>query len=122
MEESAQQGVEPDQVVDMGMRDENLTDLEYLPGCEEVQVAAVEEQGFTAMGQADIESGVAEGVVNESGIEDGSHIHLFPKSGPPGKNPESRPYEMIGWVRLFPEPIEQLFRELSARPRAADRP
>jgi hypothetical protein len=86
VEESAQQGVEPDQVVDMGMRDENLTDLECFPGCEEVQVAAVEEQGFTAMGQADIESGVAEGIVNESGIEDGSHVHLLPKSGMARKN------------------------------------
>jgi hypothetical protein len=89
VEEGAQQGVEPDQVVDMGMRDENIANFEHFPGCEVVQIAAIEEQGFAAMSQADIESGVAEGIVNESGIEDGSHIHLFPNGGRPGKIRES---------------------------------
>jgi hypothetical protein len=65
----------------MGMGDENFTDFEHFSGSEGVEVATVEEQGFTAMGQADIENGVAEGVVNESGIEDGSHVPLLPKNG-----------------------------------------
>jgi hypothetical protein len=79
VEEGAQQGVKSDQMIDMGMGNEYFTNLEQLPGREVVQVAAVEKQGFTAMGEADIKTRVAERTVNESGVEDRPHVRRLPE-------------------------------------------
>src|SRR5690606_10085182 len=81
VQEGPQQNVKAYQVIDVGMRNIDLADFKDVPGCEVVQIAAIEKQGFTARGQADIQTGVAERIVNKSGVKDGSHVYFLPNSG-----------------------------------------
>jgi hypothetical protein len=68
-----QQGVEPREVVHVGVGDEGVGDLEELPRREGREVAQIEEQRPPLEEEVDVEPRIAKRVVDEPGVEERFH-------------------------------------------------
>jgi hypothetical protein len=73
-EADAQQVIEADEVIHVGVGDEDVIDLEDHAGCKRLDIAQIEEQGFPAVSQIQVKGGVPEGIVDESGTEHGKPV------------------------------------------------
>lgn len=69
----AEQRVEADQVVHMGMGDQRRLQPQQAAGGQHVQVAQVEDQRAALEGQFDIEGGLAEAAVHQEGMAGRAH-------------------------------------------------
>ena len=76
-EADAQKVIEADEVIHVRVGDEDVVDLEDHAGRKRLDVAQIEKQGFPAVSQIQVQGGVPEGVVDESGIEHGQPVRGF---------------------------------------------
>ena len=72
-EEDAQQGVEPREVVHMRMRHERMAHPQELPRRERMQIAEIEEQSPAVEQEIDVQPRIAEGIVDQPGMEERLH-------------------------------------------------
>jgi hypothetical protein len=63
--------IETDEVVHVGVGDEDVIDLEDHAGRQVAYVAQIEKQGFPAVPQIEVQGWIAEAVVDEPGTEHG---------------------------------------------------
>jgi hypothetical protein len=73
----AQKVIEADEVIHVGVGDEDVVDLEDHAGRKRLDGAQVKEQGFPAVSQIQVQGGIPEGVVDESCIEHGQPVRGF---------------------------------------------
>ena len=73
----AQQPVEADEMVHVGVGDERMRDAQELSCRQSREIAQVEQEGAALEQEVDVESGVAEGAVDEGRLEDRTHRDLF---------------------------------------------
>jgi hypothetical protein len=74
-----QQMIEPDEVIHVGVGDEDMIDLEDHAGRQGTDVTQIEEKGFPAVPHIEVQGRVPEGVVDEPHVE---HEGPFPALGP----------------------------------------
>ena len=90
----AQHPIEADEVVHVGVGDEDVRDAENLSGRKGRGVPQVEEDGPTLEEEVHVDTGVVEGAVDGLGMELGSHGELlrgFPPSLPRRRGKAGRP-------------------------------
>jgi len=72
-QEEPDQVVETEEVVDMGMGDEDMRQAQDFSGRQCPYVSQVEEQGAAVVEKVDVERRVVEGAVDQGGMEPGRH-------------------------------------------------
>jgi hypothetical protein len=66
--------IEADEVIHVGVGDEDVIDLEDHAGRQVANIAQIEKQGFPAVPQIEVQGRVAERVVDKSGTEHGQPL------------------------------------------------
>ena len=117
-EADAQQPVEPAEVVHVGVRDKDVADPQQLPRRQRVQVAKVEQQGAPAEAKVEIETRVAERIVDQPRRHEPGH---------PGASLPGSRSEMFGWRQAAvrsgrADPIRGRSAPTRMRSRRQDRP
>ena len=86
-QQEPQQGVEPREVVHVGVGDERVAHLQELPRREGREIAEVEEQSPAVEEKVDVKPRIPERVVDQPGVEEGLHHCRLPP--PPTAPPSS---------------------------------
>jgi hypothetical protein len=68
-EANPQEIVKSDEMIHVGVGNKNVADFEKLPGIQPVNIAQIKKQGRAAVFKFNIDTGIAEGIVNETGSE-----------------------------------------------------